>query len=115
MFEHALVLTWVSSHTSIPNFLYSNHKFDHNLILLWLNVLSNLCPQIHSDLFSGSGHDIFCKFFACSFDEAKLKLELLYFFVVVVVFCFLFQVQPTNSMGSELFEDNSKLHGHTGQ
>ena len=28
---------------------------------------------------------------------------------------FLFQGQPTNSMGSELTSDNSKLHGHTNE
>ena len=35
-----------------------------------------------------------------------------------VLFCFhfvCFQGQPTNSMGSELASDNSKLHGHTNE
>ena len=34
---------------------------------------------------------------------------------VFFFFFFFFQGQPTNSMGSELASDNSKLHGHTNE
>ena len=40
------------------------------------------------------------------------------FYTDDVFFCFFFvffQGQPTNSMGSELTSDNSKLHGHTNE
>ena len=77
--------------------------------------ISNLCPQIHSDLFSGSGHDIFAKSFQShSLHAALMRQNLNFMELRVVFFCF-FQGQPTNSMGSELTSDNSKLHGHTNE